>query len=131
MVKIILDLNFVFVPFQFKVDVFSELNRLFGKVEPIILSTTMEELQQLATKMSPKMRKQAVAALKLIEKCGSATVEKKTNESYDDVILRVAKEWNIPVATNDARLRKKLREAGVTVVFLRKKSYLTMDGFST
>ena len=129
MIKVILDSNFLFVPLQFKIDIFEELDRLFGKVEPVVLSTTLEELQQLTAKGSPKMRKQTTIALNLVEKCHSVTVERRTNESYDDVILRTAKEWNVPVATNDAKLRKKLRETGVSVVFLRQKSYLTIDGF--
>jgi rRNA-processing protein FCF1 len=131
MVKVILDSNFLFIPFQFKIDIFDELDKLFGKVEPIVLSTTIEELQQLTAKGSPKMRKQAATALRLVERCQSVTAERRTGESYDDVILRVAKEWSVPVATNDAKLRKKLRETGVTVVFLRQKSHLAIDGFFT
>jgi rRNA-processing protein FCF1 len=128
MVKVILDSNFLFVPFQFRINIFEELDRLFGKAEPIVLSTTIEELRQLMAKGSPKMCKQAAFALKLVEKCRSVAVEKRTNESYDDVILRTAKEWSFPVATNDANLRKKLREAKVTSVFLRQKSHLAVSG---
>jgi rRNA-processing protein FCF1 len=128
MVKVILDSNFLFVPFQFKVDIFGELERLFGKVEPVVLSTTVEELRQLKAKKSPKLRSQINAAIKLIEKCQSAVIEKRRDESFDDIILRTAKEWNCPVCTNDANLRKRLREAGVTVVFLRQKSHLEIEG---
>jgi rRNA-processing protein FCF1 len=128
MIKVILDSNFFFVPMQFKIDIFKELDKLFGKAEPVVLSTTIEELRQLTAKGAPKMRKQADTALELVEKCQSIKMEKKPDESYDDVILRTAKEWNVPVATNDAELRKKLREAGVSVVFLRRKSHLEIEG---
>jgi rRNA-processing protein FCF1 len=128
MIKVILDSNFFFVPMQFKIDIFKELDKLFGKAEPVVLSTTIEELRQLTAKGAPKMRKQADTALELVEKCQSIKMEKEPDESYDDVILRTAKEWNVPVATNDAELRKKLREAGVSVVFLRRKSHLEIEG---
>jgi rRNA-processing protein FCF1 len=128
MIKVILDSNFFFVPMQFKIDIFKELDKLFGKAEPVVLSTTIEELRQLTAKGAPKMRKQADTALELVEKCQLIKMEKEPDESYDDVILRTAKEWNVPVATNDAELRKKLREAGVSVVFLRRKSHLEIEG---
>jgi len=128
MVRVILDSNFLFVPFQFKIDVFQELDRLLGKAEPVILTTTLEEIEALARKRSPRMGKQASAALGLAKKCETVEAEKKPNESYDDVVLRTAKELNCPVATNDANLRKKLREAEVTVVYVRQKSHLEIEG---
>ena len=128
MVKVILDSNFFFVPFKFKIDVFGELDKLLGKAEPVVLSTTIEELQRLTAKGSPKTRKQAQAAFEYTQKCGTVKVEKGSSEGYDDVVLRKAKEWNCPVATNDANLRKRLREDGVTVVYVRKKSHLVVDG---
>jgi len=43
MTKVILDTNFLFVPVQFQIDIFEQLNNLLGKAEPIVLSTTIEE----------------------------------------------------------------------------------------
>ena len=128
MVKVILDSNFLLVPFQFQIDVFEELDKLLGKAEPVILSTTLEELNSLVRRRSEKMRRQASAAIELVERCRIIGVERNREESYDDVILRIAKEWECPVATNDAYLRKRLRESGVTVVFLRQRSHLEVDG---
>jgi rRNA-processing protein FCF1 len=127
--KIIIDTNFLFVPSQFRLDIFEELNNLIGqRVEPIMLSPTYEELQALAKSKSPKMRKQATLGLKLAEKCQITDVKRKTSESNDDLIFRIATEWKCPVATNDRDLRRRLRAAGVAVVFLRQKSQLEIDG---
>ncbi len=52
----------------------------------------------------------------------------KEEESVDDVILRVASENKLPVATNDSELRKKLRERGIPVIYLREKSKLEVEG---
>ena len=128
MVTVILDSNFLFVPFQFHVDIFDELEALLGRYEPVILSTTLEELRGLTKKGSEKMRRQASAALELVERCRAVEVERQSGESYDDVILRTAKEWTSPVATNDANLRKRLREAGLATIFLRQKAPLEIQG---
>jgi len=128
MVKVILDSNFLLVPFQFRIDIFEELNDLLGKAEPTVLSTTLEELRKIAEKSSSKRHMQFSAALKLAEKCEILEVKKEASENYDDVIFRVACELKIPVATNDAELRKKLRKAGLATIYLRQKSRLAIEG---
>ena len=126
--KVILDANFLFIPAQFKVDIFEELSNLLNRsFEPILLSSTEQELKGLAMS-SPKIQKQAVLALSLAEKCRLVSVEKGSDESYDDVIFRVAAEWKCPVGTNDKELRKRLRKVGVPVIFLRQKRVLDVDG---
>jgi len=127
--KVILDSNFLFIPAQFQIDVFEELTRLLNqRFEPILLSSTYQELQTMAEKGSPSRRKQASLALKLAEKCRVVDVEKKRDETNDDVILRVATLWKSPVATNDRELRKKLRDNGIPVIFLRGKRRLELEG---
>jgi len=128
MVKVILDSNFLFVPFQFRIDIFKQLEDLLGKSEPIILSATLKELESLAKRQSIKMRRHAAAALDMAKKCSIVEVELEPYESYDDVILRTAKKWGCPVATNDTNLRKRLREARVTTIYLRQKSRLEVEG---
>ncbi len=128
MVKVILDSNFLLIPFQFRIDIFEELNDLLGKAEPIVLSTTLEELKRMAEKSHGKRRMEFSAALKLAEKCEVLRVKRGALESYDDVILRVAGELEIPVATNDAELRKRLRRAGLATIYLRQKARLVIEG---
>ncbi len=128
LVKVILDSNFLFVPFQFKIDVFSELERLLGKAEPVVLSTTITELEGLVKKGSPKLARQALVALELAKKCVSVDVELLPGESFDDVVLRVAEGWSCPVATNDAVLRRRLRKAKLPVVYVRQGSKLEVEG---
>jgi len=130
MIRVILDSNFLFVPFQFKIDIFDELEALIGRFEPILLSPTLEELRNLSDGKSPeKVRRQALLALELTKRCRLVDVEKKAEENFDDVILRVAREWKCPVATNDGMLRKRLRKAGVATIFLRQRSRLEIEGY--
>ncbi|MFQ5759125.1 MAG: PIN domain-containing protein [Candidatus Bathyarchaeia archaeon] len=127
--KVILDSNFLFVPSQFRVDIFEELESLLGqRVDPVLLSPTYQEIRKIAEKGPPKMRQQASLALKLTEKCRVVQVERGFEEACDDVIARVAKEWRSPVATNDGTLRRRLRNINVPVIYLRQKSRLEMEG---
>lgn len=127
--KVILDSNFLFVPAQFKIDVFEELMKLLNqRFEPILLSSTYQELQKMAEKGSPSRRKKASLALKLAEKCRLVNIEQETGETNDDVILRIATQWKSPVATNDRELRRRLRAQDIPVIFLRGKSRLELEG---
>lgn len=126
--KVILDANFLFIPSQFGVDIFEELSKLLNRrFEPILLSSTKKELEGLS-ESSPKIRKQAQLGLKLAEKCSFVSVDKSADETYDDVIVRVASDWGCAVGTNDGELRKRLRKKGVAVIFLRQKRRFEVDG---
>jgi len=128
-VRVILDSSFLFIPSQFKIDIFEELTRVLNRhFEPVILSSTYQELQKIAAGQSTKLPRQATFALKLVQKCGQIKVEKGSGESYDDVIVRVASELGYSVATNDRALRKELRCKNVAVIYLRQKSLLAVDG---
>lgn len=128
-VKVILDSNFLFIPSQFQIDIFEGLMALLNqKFEPIILSPTHKELQRIAESGPPKMRRQALLALRLAEKCRVVEVEQGFRETPDDVIARVAAEWRCPVATNDRALRKRLRDNNVPIVYLRQRARLEMEG---
>lgn len=127
--KVILDTNFLFIPIQFQIDIFEEITNLRNaRLEPVLLSTTYEELLSLVDKGTPKIRKQAILALKMAKKCRLIRSEKRPEETYDDVIVRVATEWKCPVATNDRELRNKLRKIGVPVLILRQKHHLELEG---
>jgi rRNA-processing protein FCF1 len=126
--KVIIDANFFFLPAKFKVDIFEELaDLLIQRFEPILLSSTKKELEGLVESI-PKTRKEALLALRFAKKCNLVPVDKDLRESYDDVIVRVASEWKCPVATNDRDLRKRLRKKKISVIFLRQKGRLEIDG---
>ncbi|MEM2342029.1 MAG: twitching motility protein PilT [Candidatus Bathyarchaeia archaeon] len=129
MYKVIFDANFLLTPFQFKVDIFGGIESLIGRFEPIILSTTIEELKRLSMKSSEKTRKYAQSALELAKRCKVIEVKAEPGENYDDVIVRIAREERLIVATNDSTLRKRLRKAGIPTIFLRQRAYLQVDGY--
>lgn len=127
--KVVLDANFLFIPSQFKLDIFEGLAKLLNqRFDPVFLSSTKKELQGLAHSGSQKVRNQAELGLRLAERCSFVSVEKRPMETYDDVIVRVAAEWRCAVATNDREVRKRLRVLGLPVIFLRQKHCLALDG---
>ncbi len=128
-IEVILDASFLLVPPQLKVDIFEGMaNLLKRRFEPILLSTTYEELQLMIEKGPPKVRRHASLALELSRRCRLVEVERSLDESYDDVIVRVAKERACLVATNDRTLKRRLRSVGITVVYLRQGSRLELEG---
>ncbi len=127
--KVILDSNALFVPLQFKIDVFAELQRLLNRnFELILLSPVKHELEMLVQKRSPKIRQNAAFALSFANKCTFVMISEKPKEQTDDAIVRVAGAWNVPVFTNDKLLKKKLRDISVPVIYVREKSRLEIDG---
>jgi hypothetical protein len=127
--KVILDSNAFFVSLQFKLDIFEELKKLLAKnYEAILLSPVRQELEKLAKKGTPKMRKKASYALKLSEKCTYVQLDENSAITPDDAILKVAQKWKSPVFTNDRNLRKRLRNINVPVIYVRQKSRLEING---
>ncbi|MGQ9529914.1 MAG: type II toxin-antitoxin system VapC family toxin [Candidatus Bathycorpusculaceae bacterium] len=127
--KIIFDSNALFVPLQFKIDIFEELRTLLNRnFEPILLLPVLRELERLTDKGSPKIRKSASFALRLAEKCKLVDIDAEGISSADDAIMQAAKKWGCPVFTNDGLLRKRLRDINVPVIYVRQKSRLEIDG---
>ena len=127
--RVILDSSFLFTPAQFHIDIFEELAKLLNRrFDPIILSPTCDELQDIAERGSIKLRRQAALALELANECRMVEVAKDVGELHDDLVVRVAVETASYVATNDRALRKRLRSVNVPVIYLRQKSRLALDG---
>jgi len=128
-VKVLLDSNALFVPLQFKIDIFTDIERLLNRnFELILLSPVKHELEVLAEKGSPKMRRSASYALKLAEKCKYLEVSTSASAPTDDIIVKIAKERGFLVFTNDRQLKKRLRDISVPVIYVRQKSRLEIDG---
>ncbi|MCS7115291.1 MAG: DNA-binding protein [Nitrososphaerota archaeon] len=125
--RVILDSNALFVPIKFKIDIFEGLKTLLSRnFELVVLSPVKRELEKILEKGSPKKRKEAFHALKMAERCKLVETEKEG--SPDDIIVEMAREWRCPVFTNDKKLRKRLKDIRVPVIYVRQKSRLEIDG---
>lgn len=129
MKKILLDTNFLLIPGQFKVDIFSELDRICDfSFEIAVLDRTIEELKSIYEKQKGKDKRAAKLALGLLDAKKLAIIKTDDKEkSTDGAILDIAKAKGFIVATQDMELKKRLKESGVRCVYLRQKSYLAMS----
>ncbi len=124
--EVVIDTNFFMVPFQFNVDIISELEKVLPSYKLTTPSFVINELKGLKNNNKGKIRLNANLALKL---ANSSKVEIKDislleNETVDDALLRVSE----VLATNDIELKKRAKAKGITIVYLRQKNYITVDG---
>ena len=124
--EVVIDTNFFMVPFQFNVDIITELENKLPSYKLTTPSFVINELKGLKRNNKGKIRLNANLALKL---ANSSKVEIKDislleNETVDDALLRVSE----VLATNDMELKKRAKAKGITVVYLRQKNYITVDG---
>ena len=127
-VKVILDSNFLMIPFQFNLDVFQEIEFLLQKkVDFIVPSAVKSELTALSTR-GGEGAAEASLALQLASRCRVVEVTLEANETVDDAIVKASQKLGAVVATNDIELKNRLKLLKVPVVYLRNKSKLEVDG---
>ncbi|MBI2101755.1 DUF188 domain-containing protein [Candidatus Woesearchaeota archaeon] len=125
MKRIILDTNFLLIPIQFRVDIFSELGRICNfNYNLCIFEQTISELKNIIEKQSGKSKKAAQFALKLI-RLKNIGIIKSGQKDTDSLILENL-DKNTIVATQDIELKRQLLKKGTSVVILRKKKYLEL-----
>lgn len=126
--KIILDTNFLMIPWQFRVDIFSEFGRICSfNYQLYIFEESINELRGIMNNpnSSGKDKKAAEFALKLI-KLKNIGIIKSKKKDVDSLILENANEGDF-VATQDMQLKRELVKKGVSLIALRKKKYLILS----
>jgi rRNA-processing protein FCF1 len=135
---IIFDTNALFIPFEFRINLDSELKRLFGDYEIIIPNCVMKEIQRLSN--TQRFGKMALSLVKKIAQPNwypefedkllnelSTGPQKYDENPIDNQILEIAKAINGIVLTNDRAFLKTLTANNVKTISLRKKKYLVTD----
>lgn len=126
MKKIILDTNFCTIPFQFKLDIFSEIERIVHeKYQVCILDKTLDELKNIIEKQRGKNKVNAKLALQLL-KHKKVKIIKTKDEKYVDKLILDMVDKDYIVCTQDKELKKKLKKKGIKVIIMRQKKYLVM-----
>lgn len=127
---VILDTNFLLVPGQFGVDVIGELHRILDvKFEIGIPDVVRQELEVIERKSRGRDLIAIRMAKSIIERFGTIKVGRYGEKPTDELILEFAlKTPNVIVCTNDKGLKKKLRERGIPVVYLRQRKILVLEG---
>lgn len=121
MKKIILDTNFLMIPSQFKVDIFSEIDRIMNnQYELYVVKGTIDELNNIIEKQRGKHKLAAKLALQLIKAKGLKILY-INQKPVDDVLVKLSKEYII--ATQDKELKKRIKN---NKIILRKKKKLEL-----
>ncbi|HUK28096.1 MAG TPA: hypothetical protein VLV31_06710 [Candidatus Acidoferrales bacterium] len=127
-IKVILDTNFLMIPFQFNLDVFQEIEYLLQKkVDFVVPSSVKSELTGISAR-GGEGAAEASLALQLASRCRVVEVTLNPGESVDDAIVKASQKLSAVVATTDIELKKRLRDINVPVVYLRDKSKLEIEG---
>ena len=138
---IIIDSNFILLPFQFKIDYLNEIrNNLEGNLKFVIFQQILNELEA-KKKREPKstkfIRLLNSGLLYLEKNKGKYEIDlvddiKQENETTDDYLLRKTTELReefqtVFLATNDSELRRKARLSSINTIFLRQRKYLSIE----
>ncbi len=138
---IIIDANFILLPFQFKIDYFTEIRQhLEGKLRFILFQQILNELEA-----KKKKEPQATKFVRILNS-GLSYLERNKEiyeinllkdvkdilETTDEFLLRklikLKSEYrNVFLATNDSALRNKAKNHGCGLIFLRQKKKLAIE----
>jgi len=123
MKTIILDTDFILIPAKYKVDVFSEIDRICDfKYKLAIFYKTLEELANLKG-----LKRQVKLTKELIKAKGLNILKNDRNcKTVDVAILGYANLGQSIVATQDAALKRSLRAKKIPIITLRQKKYLIL-----
>ena len=126
----IFDTNFLTVPAQFGVDVFSEAERVLERsIEFILLDSVVDEIKAKLERSGKTEGRMFRVALDLTERCNIVEVDQSLRTAkVDDQLLDYAKSVGGVLATNDRELRERAIEQGIPVLMLRGRKHLELNG---
>ncbi|WP_297091400.1 PIN domain-containing protein [Thermococcus sp.] len=124
------DTNFLLVPGQFGVDIISELSRVLDvRFKIAVPNVVLQELDVIERKARGKDLMAIRMAKKLAERFEVIDIGEFGRRPIDDQIFDFAvKNEHVVVCTNDKGLKKRLRERGIPVVYLRSRKILELEG---
>ncbi len=115
------------IPAQFHVDILDELGQILPNYRLLVPSFVIDELEAIKRRSKGKARVEASIALKIAKspRINIINVDLKNREKVDDALLRIS---NV-LCTNDLGLKRRAKERGIAVIYLRQKNYLAVDGY--
>jgi len=129
-ILVVVDTNFLTIPYQFNIDIFSESKMILEqRVDFVILSSVMDEINRLAETAKGNDRHAFRVALELAGNCRIEDVQDAISElSVDDQLIEHTAQAGGVLATNDRELRACARSRGIPVLLLRGKKRLVLEG---
>ena len=128
---VVLDANFLTVPAQFSIDIFSEAERLLEqRVEFVVLSSVVREIENKVTAAHNRTEVRAFkVAQELVSRCRVIEPDEVLQQyPVDTQLLHYTESVRGVLATNDKELRQRARNQGLPVLLLRGKKRLSVEG---
>lgn len=123
--KILLDTNFLLIPAHFKVDIYSEIERICDfPFQLYVLDKSLIELENIINYQRGKEKAAAKLAKAILIAKKPKTLKTTSKDYVDKVILGLK---GFIVATQDKELRSQLKKQGVRTIVLRQKKYLVLE----
>ncbi|RAP51557.1 MAG: hypothetical protein BZ133_02800 [Methanosphaera sp. SHI613] len=114
---------------QLDVDVVTQLTSLLPSYYKLVVpSLVIDELDKLKNKSKGKNKLAASIAMQIAKRKPFEVVQIDKTEHVDNLLLKYCSVDDV-LCTNDRILRKKARDLGITVVYLRQHRYLEVDGY--
>ena len=125
--KILLDTNFLLIPYQFRVDIFTQIDRIIHlQYKIFVLDKSVEELKKIVEGQKGKNRDAAKIALKLIAIKNIRIIKTESDKKTDEAIAELSQKDKYIVATQDKDLKRRLINQGIEVIVLRQKKILVL-----
>lgn len=127
---VIVDTNFLTVPAQFGVDVFSEAERVLERgIEFVLLDSVVNEIKSKLERANRTEARILRVALDLGRRCKIVSVDMSMKGiPVDDQLLEYSKSVDGVLATNDRELRERAISQGIPVLLLKSKKHLGLEG---
>jgi rRNA-processing protein FCF1 len=120
--RVVLDTNFMLIPFQFGVDIKAELDRILDfNYKLCTTDSVLRELESISKEKS-KNGRDARVSLEMAKDLNIIPA----NGDVDDALLMLASKDTI-ICTNDKILKDKIKRKGAPLIYLRQKKYLVID----
>lgn len=110
----ILDTNFLNLPFKENIDIYSQIDDLINNPEIIVPQIVIDELKGA----KPKYWRVSIELLKAKD---VKIVEIEVKESVDETLLRHCKREDAYLVTLDEELKNKALKKGVQIISIRNK----------
>lgn len=128
MKKIILDTNFLLIPYQFKIDIFTEIERICDFPFTLcIIDKTADELMKIIANKEAKGSDKLAAKLAVMLLAAKKIPKISTfaRKSVDDLLVEQSAKPNVIIATQDKELKGRLK---CPVITMRGKEHLVIEG---
>ncbi|MGV9102536.1 MAG: PIN domain-containing protein [Promethearchaeia archaeon] len=128
---VIVDTNFLMLPAQFGIDIFTQADEAVDrKTEFIVLDSVVAEVERKVSKATGSKEKRLLrVTTELMKRCRMVEVEDDmAGMPVDDQVLEYAKKVSGVIATNDKELRAKARKFEIPLLILRGRKRVVVEG---